>query len=41
MPGNSGKGPSLITAKRSRWLIEAVETAWHRLGFDVIDDEAR
>lgn len=40
VPGNSGKGPSLITAKRSRWLVEAVETAWHRLGFDVIDDEA-
>ncbi len=40
VPGNSRKGPSLITAKRSRWLIEAVETAWHRLGFDVIDDEA-
>ncbi|WP_342661669.1 IS1634 family transposase ISBli9 (plasmid) [Rhodococcus ruber] len=40
VPGNSGKGPSLITAKRSRWLIEAVETAWRRPGFDLIDDEA-
>ncbi|UTM38027.1 hypothetical protein MX572_04300 [Rhodococcus pyridinivorans] len=40
VPDGSRKGPSLITAKRSRWLIEAVETAWRRLGFDVLDDGA-
>lgn len=39
MADDSRKGPSLITAKRSGWLIEVVETAWHRLGFDVLDDE--
>ncbi|MFD4365832.1 IS1634 family transposase, partial [Rhodococcus sp. NPDC058521] len=36
---NEGRG-SVIAAKRSRWLIEAITTAWCRLGFDVIDDEA-
>ncbi|EME67286.1 TnpB family transposase [Rhodococcus ruber BKS 20-38] len=39
-PGSPGADPSVITAKRSRWLIEAVETAWRRPGFDLIDDEA-
>lgn len=41
----AGVGPtagatSLITAKRSRWLIETIETAWRRLHFDCVDDEA-
>jgi hypothetical protein len=40
VPDDSRKGPSVITAKRSRWLIEMIETAWYRLGFDVVDDEA-
>ncbi|MGW5150955.1 IS1634 family transposase [Rhodococcus koreensis] len=35
-----GGGPSLIIAKRSRWLIETIAIAWSRLGFDVVDDEA-
>jgi len=40
VPDDSGKGASLITAKRSRWLIEAVETAWRRFGFDGLGDDA-
>ena len=32
--------PSVIQAKRSRLLIEVIESAWQRLGFDVIDDPA-
>ncbi|MDJ0429016.1 IS1634 family transposase, partial [Rhodococcus fascians] len=26
--------------KRSRWLIEAIETGWRRLGLDAVDDDA-
>ena len=33
-------GGSVITGKRSRWLIDVIEAAWSRLGFDQIDDEA-
>ncbi|WP_137725717.1 IS1634 family transposase [Prescottella subtropica] len=40
VPTGPGAGPSVITAKRSRWLIEAIETGWRRLGFDEIDDDA-
>lgn len=29
-----------ITGKRSRWLIEVIDTGWRRLGFDVVDSEA-
>ncbi|WP_137725596.1 IS1634 family transposase [Prescottella subtropica] len=35
-----GERGSVIAAKRSRWLIEAIETGWCRLGFDEIDDDA-
>lgn len=33
-------GASMITGKRSRWLIEVIDTAWRRLGFGVVDNEA-
>ncbi|WP_182358263.1 IS1634 family transposase [Tomitella gaofuii] len=32
--------PSVITGKRARWLIAVIESAWQRLGFDVVDDAA-
>ena len=35
-----GERGSVIAAKRSRWLIEVIETGWRRLGFDAIDDDA-
>ncbi|NLV81291.1 MAG: IS1634 family transposase [Rhodococcus sp.] len=38
--GTNTGGASMITGKRSRWLIEVIDTAWRRLGFDVIDNEA-
>ncbi|MDF3313288.1 hypothetical protein P3H15_51200 [Rhodococcus sp. T2V] len=38
--GGGGERGSVIVSKRSRWLIDAISAAWHRLGFDVIDDEA-
>ena len=36
---NTG-GSATINGKRSRWLIEVIETAWRHLGFDVVDNEA-
>jgi len=30
----------VIATKRSRWLIEAIETGWRRLGLDAVDDDA-
>ena len=30
----------MIATKRSRWLIEAIETGWRRLGLDAVDDDA-
>ncbi|MEE2031271.1 IS1634 family transposase [Rhodococcus chondri] len=38
--GTNTGGASMITGKRSRWLMEVIDTAWRRLGFDVIDNEA-
>lgn len=38
--GGGGERGSVIVSKRSRWLIDAISAAWHRLGLDVIDDEA-
>lgn len=37
--GGDDRG-AVISTKRSRWLIETIETGWRRLGFDVIDDAA-
>ncbi len=38
--GGDDRGGAVISTKRSRWLIETIETGWRRLGFDVIDDAA-
>lgn len=38
--GTNTDAAAVITGKRSRWLIEVLDTAWRRLGFDVIDNEA-
>nr|WP_306453436.1 hypothetical protein [Rhodococcus sp. ACPA1] len=38
--GGGGERGSVIVSKPSRWLIDAISAAWHRLGFDVLDDEA-
>ncbi|MFD5808833.1 hypothetical protein ACFWG3_09495 [Rhodococcus aetherivorans] len=38
--GTTSSGPPTITGKRSRWLIEVLEAAWRRLGFEVVDNEA-
>ncbi|RZL63719.1 MAG: IS1634 family transposase, partial [Rhodococcus sp. (in: high G+C Gram-positive bacteria)] len=38
--GTTTSGAPTITGKRSRWLIEVIDTAWRRLGFDVVDNDA-
>ena len=38
--GGGGERGSVIATKRSRWLIEAIETGWRRLGLDAVDDDA-
>ncbi len=38
--GAAEPGRAVIAAKRSRWLVEAVEQAWRHLGFDVVADDA-
>ncbi|WVN79224.1 IS1634 family transposase (plasmid) [Rhodococcus sp. M8-35] len=38
--GTTSSGPPTITGKRSRWLIEVIDTTWRRLGFDAVDNEA-
>jgi hypothetical protein len=35
-----GSGSALVQATTSRLLIEVIRSAWHRLGFHVIKDEA-
>jgi hypothetical protein len=38
--GPAEPGRAVIAAKRARWLIEAIETGWRNLGFDIVGDEA-
>lgn len=39
-PGQDPAGPAVVQSQRSQLLIEVIESAWRRLGFDVIADEA-
>lgn len=39
-PGEAGRSPGVITSKRCALLWEVLTSAYARLGFDVLDDEA-